>query len=227
MKRLIRATKDVSDLRKKISEALYDYIRYELWNQRDYYKQIRKQFTVNGRKYVVKNDAKGVLHILDPEGDDIYGYRIPTSISYDITDDMALDIVNDAFSGDVDIANKRVPISVRVGHTSYGSNSGGVVTLGRYLDDLRKYYSDGDTTGRYVATTIKAWWSNDDENCKWFDTLNEAVNFAQSFISKGAHTMSTEGSMGETRYHYYANVIDSETGLELYYDKSASIPLYK
>lgn len=225
MKKWIYAQTDVTDLKKKISSALYDFIRYELWEQsrNGYYKQIRKQFTVNGVKYTVKNDAKGKLHILTPEGDDMYGYAIPSYISYETTDEMALEMINDAFNYDVDLSNKRVPLSLRV---NYQYGSGGVVTFGEYLKTLRNWFPE-NSDKRYAAVTYRYWWSGHDNDCKYFDELDQALNYAQTFVAKGAKTQSKDRGGLDYDYTYQADVIDTETGMELYYNESESIPLDK
>lgn len=47
MKRIIRASEDLNNVLQKISQGLYNFIKYDLWDQarNEYYKQIRKQFT--------------------------------------------------------------------------------------------------------------------------------------------------------------------------------------
>lgn len=224
MKRLIRATVDTRDLKKKISNALREYIKYELWPQDDYYKQIRKQFTVNGKKYVVKNNSKGRLLILNPEGEDLYGYRVPSTLYNETTDDMAALILTDAYGDDVDLDSKRVYLNVRSGYTSYGSNDGGDVTFGRYVDRLRNHCDSGDPNARYAAVLIKAWWSNHDETIIFSDDANELMRRAQKFIDDGARTPSGQSSsIGEYEYRFYADVIDTETGKEIYFDTSESV----
>lgn len=225
MKRIIKASVDTSDLKKKISRALHDLIKDELWEQNNYYKQIRRQFTVNGKKYVVKNDSKGRLHILTPEGEELYGYAIPYTLYSNTTDDMAARILTDAFGDEVDLDSKRVYLNIRSGQTQYGANFGGEVTFGPYVDHLRNYYNhQGDVNARYAAVLIKAWWSNHDETIIFSDDANELMGRAQKFIDDGAMTPSGQSSsIGEYVYRFYADVIDTETGKEIYFDTSESV----
>lgn len=230
MKRWIHAVTDATSIKKKISSAIFDFIRYELNNQVDYYKQIRKQYTVNGKKYVVKNDARGRLNVINPEGENLYGYAIPSSNFGYAADDIASVIVNDAFGDDIDLENKIVKLNIRRGYTSYGSNSPGEVVFGDYVDELRRYGNyqrtpdPGDTNARYVSLQIKAWWSGDEELLYFSNDANELIAKAKKFIRDGASSYSTEDSMGETEYRYYADVIDTETGEEIYFDKATSRP---
>ena len=235
MKRWIHASTNMSDIRNNISSKLFDYIRYELWPQKDYYKQIRKQFTVNGRRYTIKNTSKGTLDIINPEGENLYGYSIPNSISQDITDEMAASIINDAYGDDTDLENKEVNLNIRRGYTSYGRNSSGKVVFGPYVAELRRYggYQKGyhpelntsDINARYISLQIKAWWSSHDEYLFFSDDKSELIQKAKKFVQDGSNTSSIEDSMGERIYRFYADVIDTETGEEIYFDKSESKPL--
>ena len=235
MKRWIHASVNMSNIKEEISSKLYDMIRYELWPQKDYYKQIRRQFTVNGRKYTIKNDAKGRLNILTPEGENLYGYYIPNSISYNDTDEIASSILNDAYDDDIDLDNKEVFLNVRRGYTSYGSNSSGKVVFGPYVSELRRYgrnqkdfhpeLATGDTNARYISLQVKAWWSGYEELLFFSDDKSELIRKAKRFVDDGANSSSIEDSMGERTYRFYANVLDTETGEEIYFDKSESKPL--
>lgn len=224
MKRWIHASTDVSDIKKKISSALFDFIRFELNDQVGYYKQIRKQFTVNGKKYVVKNDAKGRLNVINPEGENLYGYAVPSSNFGYAADDIASEIVNDAFGEDIDLENKKVHLNMCRGYTSYGSNSAGDVIFGPYVDELRRYGSyqrdpdPGKLDGRYISLQIKAWWSGNDEYLYFSDDANELIRKAKKFISDGAVSSRSDG----TSNTFYADVIDTETGEEIYFDKVTS-----
>ena len=200
MKRWIHASTDVSDIKKKISSALFDFIRFELNDQVGYYKQIRKQFTVNGKKYVVKNDAKGRLNVINPEGENLYGYAVPSSNFGYAADDIASEIVNDAFGEDIDLENKKVHLNMCRGYTSYGSNSAGDVIFGPYVDELRRYGSyqrdpdPGKLDGRYISLQIKAWWSGNDEYLYFSDDANELIRKAKKFISDGAVSSRSDGT---------------------------------
>ena len=158
------------------------------------------------------------MHVITPEGEDLYGYAIPDHLTSDSTDSIALDIINDAYGDDVDTYNKRVRLSVRSGYTSYGSNSGGVVSFGPYMDALRRHYPEGSYR-RYAVVTIKAWWSGNVEDCVWFDDIDDAIDYAKDFIESGEQSRSGhDSSIGEYKYRYYANVIDSESGEEVFSD---------
>lgn len=224
MKRWIHASTDISSLKKRISSELYEYITYELWHQlkNDYYKQVRKQFTVNGRKYLVRNDAKGHLNILTPEGENLYGYKTPTRLSYDKTDDMASDIINDAYGDDLDVADKKVFLNVRVGYTY---NSPGKVVFGPYLDTLRRYaghqltyrnIDPGDVDARYVSVQIESNYANHEDLIFFSDNASELISKSKKFIQDGAN------STHKNQYSYYADVIDTETGEEIYFDSAES-----
>lgn len=233
MKINVYASSNIDDLKKKISSALYEFIKYELWEQdrKEYYKPVRRQFTVNGKKYIVKNNAKGRLLVLNPEGKDLYGYLIPSTLYNDTTDDIAVTILNDAYGNDIDVANKRIFLNLRYGYVSYGSASPGVVTFGTYVNELRRCiefgmnFAHGDPSARYISYQVKAWWSNNDDNLYFSNDADELIRQAEEFIDDGANSYSTEGSMGETEYRYYADVIDTETGEEIYFDKATSKPL--
>lgn len=211
MKRYIRAaSSNAQDIRKKISDALYEYIKYGLWEQdyKGYYKQIKKQFTVNGKKYTVKNDAKGRLHILSPEGTELYGYRIPSSLNSNITDDMALSILNDAYGDTIDLDMKKMYVHYIV-NRQYHPND--IVYVGKYLDVLRRWTRNG-TSGRYVVVNIHGNYSYDKEDITWFDNENEAISFAKEFIE----TMSNKEYKDTT--DYTTSVIDSQIGEEIYHE---------
>lgn len=223
MKKVVYSSANsVQDLRKKISEKLVEFIKYELWEQQrlGYFKGLRRQFTVNGRKYVVKNDAHDVLHILTPEGTDLYGYKIPNYIDGDTTDNMALDMINDAFGENIDLEMKKMYVKNRV---NYRYHTPGYVYCGKYLDKLRRYYTEDGSSGRYAVTTIKSTWSSSDVHVTWFDDENEAIRYAEDFINDGAKSHSIKQDF-EYKYTYYASVIDSEIGEEIYTNESESLP---
>lgn len=231
MKRWIHAASSISDTKSRISDEMYAYIKYDLWPQTDYYKQIRKQFTVNGRKYIIKNDKNGHLNIISPEGENLYGYAIPNRISSDLTNEIAIRILNDAYGDDIDLDNKSVYLNVRYGYTEYGRNSSGKVTFGPYLETLKRNgerqetftnVDAGDVNARYVSVQIKAMWSNHDDYIFFSDDANDLINSAKKFIHEGANSYSKDSDMGEVTYYYYADVIDTETGEELYFDSSES-----
>ena len=222
MKRVIYASTSPDALRTKIANSLYDLIQNDLWSQNNYYKQIRRQFTVNGRKYSVKNDAKGRLHIFNPEGQDLYGYSIPSHISSDSMDEIALDILNDAYPNQLDSSMKKVYVHFRV-NSQYLSSD--LVCLGKYTDVLKRWTRDG-SSGRYAVTTIKNWWSGNDTNVTWFDDASEALAYAQDFIERGANSYSSTEGLGAD-YRYYTSVLDTETGKEIYWDRADSQPVSK
>ena len=198
------------DIRKKIADTLYEYIRYDLWRQdeHEYYKQIRKQFTVNGKKYVVKNGANHRLHILNPEGVELYGYAIPRSLNSDITDDMALSILNDAYGDAIDLDMKKMFVHYAV-NRKYHTND--TVYVGKYVETLRNWTRNG-TSGRYAVINM---WNNyaiSKQEITWFDDENEAISFAKDFIK----TMSNKEYKDTT--DYTTSVIDSQIGEEIYHE---------
>lgn len=222
MKRYIRSdTSSSNAVIQNISNKLFNYITEELYSQSayGYYKPVRKQFTVNGKKYIVKNDAHSTLHIISPDGTDLYGYSIPSRISHETTTDMARDILNDAFGDDVDIEHKKIYLHARAGF-QYAS---GEVYLGEYLDRIRKYYSAGDTTGRYAVTTVTQTYAHTDAKVYWFSDSSKALSYAKQFIEKGRG--SAPGR--DYDYMYHANVLDTQTGEEIYWDDASSRPWHE
>ena len=232
MKINVYASSNIDDLKKKISSALYDFIKYELWEQdrNEYYKPVRRQFTVNGKKYVVKNNSKGRLLVLNPEGSDLYGYLIPSTLYNDTTDDIAATILNDAYGDDIDVANKRVFLNLRYGYTSYSTPVPGEVTFGPYVNSLRRCidlgmdFAHGNRDARYISLQIESSWSNHEDNLYFSDDADELIRQAEEFINEGANSYSTKSGI-EGQHYYYANVIDTETGEEIYFDKATSKPL--
>lgn len=198
------------DIRKKISDTLYEYITDGLWEQdyKGYYKQIKKQFTVNGKKYTVKNDARGKLHIMNPEAVDLYGYFIPSRLNPDITDDMALDILNDAYGNAIDLDMKKMNISHRVNRQYF---AGGVDYVGKYIKTLKDWTRNG-TSGRYAVVNMQGDYSYKKHEITWFDDENEAISFAKEFIK----TMSNREFKDST--DYITSVIDSQIGEEIYHE---------
>ena len=161
MKRWIHAaTESQAELISNIGNKLYDYIVYELFEQhrQGYYKQVRKQITVNGRKYSIKNTSPyNAMIVTNPEGEELFRSTFSNGVSRNDAKYIATAIVNDAYGDATDLANKKVNLSVRIGYTSYGSNEGGPVVFGEYVDSLRKYYAEGDADGRYFAVMIRAY----------------------------------------------------------------------
>ncbi len=198
------------DIRKRISDILYNYIQYDLWRQdeHEYYKQIRKQFTVNGRKYAVKNDANHRLHILNPEGVDLYGYSIPSSLNENTTDNMALAILNDAYGDAIDLDMKKMNISYRVNRQYF---AGGVDYAGKYIQTLKDWTRNG-TSGRYAVVNMWADYSYSRHEITWFDNEDEAISFAKEFIED----MSNKEYKDTT--DYMTSVIDSQIGEEIYHE---------
>lgn len=198
------------DIRKKISDILYEYITYDLWRQdeHEYYKQIRKQFTVNGRKYVVKNDANHRLHILSPEGVELYGYTIPSRLNTDMTDDIALSILNDAYGDAIDLDMKKMEVSHLVNRKYH---DGGVTYAGKYIKTLRDW-TRNETSGRYAVINMWGDYASNRDEITWFDDKNEAISFAKEFIE----TMSNKEYKDTT--DYMTSVIDSQIGEEIYHE---------
>ena len=228
MKRYIKAAtaksqaEQIHDLQEKIWDYIYNVLFEQ--NQYGYFKQVRRSLSANGRKYVMKNYAKyNTMVITNPEGEEIFRSSFPYGASRNDAKSIATKVINDAYGDATDLANKRVNLSVRANYTSYGSNSGGPVVFGEYVDKLRRYYTDGDPNGRYFAVMIKAWWSNHDQQIIFSDNKHQLINMAQDFIHKGMMTPSGhDSSIGEYVYRFYADVVDTQTGEELYADKTES-----
>lgn len=229
MKRYIKSVtqKSQGEQIHDLTNKIYAFIVYEMFkqNRQGYYKQVRKQFTCNGRKYVMKNYSNGKLSITNPEGEELYGYSFGRGgVSQDDAKSIATIIINDAYGDATDISNKRVNLSVRSGYTTYGSNSGGPVNFGDYVSRLRRYADKGDPNSRYAAVLIKAWWSYNNEQIVFSNSSEELINLCNNFIDEGSETLDgNDSSIGEYKYRFYANVIDTETGEELYSDKSESV----
>lgn len=226
MKRWIHAAtktqaEEIYDLQNKIWDYIYNVLFEQ--NRMGYYKQVRKQLTVNGRKYIVKNSSPyNAMLVINPEGEELFKSTFPRGASRNDAKAIATDIINDAYGDNTDLNNKKVNLSVRVGYTSYGSNEGGPVVFGDYVNRLRKYYADDDAAeGRYFAVMIRAWWSSHDDKVVFSDDAVELIKMCQQFITDGAATPSPEGERAGY-YRYYADVVDSETGKELYADKTES-----
>lgn len=231
MKRYIKsssiqaAAKSQGEIIHDLTNKIWDFIAYEMFeqNRMGYYKQVRKQFSVNGRKYVMKNYSNGKLSITNPEGEELYGYSFGGGASRNDAKKIATIVVNDAFGDDTDLASKRVNLKVRANYTSYGRNSGGVVEFGDYVSRLRKHYAEGDPNGRYLAVMIKAWWSSHDQKVIFSDNKHELIAMCQDFIHKGMMTPSgNDSTIGEYVYRFYADVVDTQTGEELYADETES-----
>lgn len=227
MKRWIHAatksqSEQASDIANKIWDYIYDVILEQ--NQKDYYKQVRRQLTVNGKKYSIKNTSPyNTMIITSPEGEELWKSSFDNGVSRNDAKRIAMKIINDAYGDDTDRDNKIVDLTVRANYTSYGSNSGGPVVLSEYVDKLRKYYTTGgDPDGRYFAVMIKAYWSGSDQDVIFSNNADELILMCKDFIAEGAETASPEGSTGVYDYRFYADVVDSETGKELYADKSQS-----
>jgi len=218
------ATKSQGEIIHDLQEKIWDYIDDVLFEQNryGYFKQVRRTLSANGRKYTMKNYAKyNTMVITNPEGEEIFRSSFPDGASRNDAKSIAIKVVNDAYGDETDLSNKRVELKVRANYTSYGSNSGGPVVFGEYVDKLRKYYvTDGDPNARYFAVMIKASWSGHDQEVIFSDNKNQLVGMAQDFIHKGSMTPPDKSSedFGRTDYRFYADVVDSQTGEEIYAD---------
>ena len=241
MKRYVRAASEVSQSQivKNLSDKVAAFLRDITDQYRyEYYKQLKRQFTVNGVKYIMKNYSNGKISVTNPEGDELYGYSLGDGRLSQVARDIAISVVNDAYEEGTDLENKKVYLNVRHQYTQYGSNSPGNVVFGEYVDTLRRHadsdksyyaaypdrqkYEVGDTSARYAAVLIKAWWSSNDEYILFRNNASELISICKKFIADGANTHDGQGSVGSYQYRFYANVIDTETGEELYFDKSTS-----
>lgn len=113
---------------------------------------------------------------------------------------------------------RKVLVHARPGYTKYGLNSPGYVYLEEYLNRLRKYYTKSNyADGRYVVSTIKAYWSGDDTEVITFDNIDEAIHYAADYLKAAEESFNSNKS--ENDCVYYANVIDSIKGEEIYWDE--------
>lgn len=227
MKRYIKAdTKSQAEIIYDLQNKIWDYIYNVLFeqNKKDYFKQVRRRLSVNGRTYVMKNYAKyNTMVITTPEGEEIFRSSFPSGASQNDAKAIAIKVVNDAYGDETDLENKRVNLSVRANYTSYGRNSGGPVVFGEYVSRLRRSYAEGDPNGRYLAVMIEAWWSGNNQKVIFSDTKHKLIAMCQDFIHKGMMTPSgNDSTVGEYVYRFYADVVDTQTGEELYADETES-----
>ena len=100
MKRFLKTTNEIDEFANKLSDSLQMLIVFEMWGHKSNHGRTRRQFTVNGRKYLVKDDVNRILHIINPEGEDLCNQPLPERVSNDTVDLIVDAIIVDAFGID-------------------------------------------------------------------------------------------------------------------------------